>query len=122
MNDIKCDRCGQPADFYDGNGGNCPQCGDDLCISCAGKWYGDDGICDKCYNENHLKTREFQRPKAPLIGADGNIFFLLGIASQTLKDNGFKEQAKEMFNRVTNSGSYQEALAIIQEYVEPVER
>jgi len=33
---IKCDR---PADF-EGLGGNCPACGDDLCISCAVKWHG----------------------------------------------------------------------------------
>ena len=66
------------------------------------------------------KTRQFKRPNAPLVGANGNIFNLLGIASRTLKDHGFYDQAKEMGDRVLQSGSYNEALAIIQEYVSPV--
>ena len=35
------------------------------------------------------------RAKCPLIGADGNIFNLLGMASRTLRENGLKEQAME---------------------------
>lgn len=35
------------------------------------------------------------KPDCPLIGADGNIFNLLGIASRTLREHGLKEQAKE---------------------------
>ncbi len=58
------------------------------------------------------------KPKCPLIGADGNIFNLLGMASRTLRENGLKEQAKEMQSRVTISGSYSEALNVIGEYVE----
>ena len=58
------------------------------------------------------------KPKCKLIGEDGNIFNLMGIASRTLKEAGQKEKAKEMFDRVTSSGSYLEALAIISEYVE----
>lgn len=59
-----------------------------------------------------------EKPKCPLIGADGNIFNLLGMASRTLRENGLKEQAKEMQSRVTASGSYSEALNILGEYVE----
>lgn len=33
------------------------------------------------------------KPDCPLIGADGNIFNLLGIASRTLREHGLKEQA-----------------------------
>ena len=58
------------------------------------------------------------RAKCPLIGADGNIFNLLGMASRTLRENGMREQAKEMQSRVTASGSYSEALNILGEYVE----
>ena len=58
------------------------------------------------------------KPKCPLIGADGNIFNLLGIASRTLRENGMREQAKEMQSRVTASGSYSEAMNILGEYVE----
>lgn len=56
--------------------------------------------------------------KCASIGQDGNIFNLVGIASRTLKQNGMKEEAKEMSNRVFSSHSYDEALNIIGEYVE----
>ena len=59
-----------------------------------------------------------EKPKCPLIGVDGNIFNLLGMASRTLRENGMSEQAKEMQSRVTASGSYSEALNILGEYVE----
>ena len=62
---------------------------------------------------------ERKRPMCPIIGADGNIFNLLGIASRTLKNNGMADEAKEMYDRVTSSGSYNEALCIISEYVDP---
>lgn len=58
------------------------------------------------------------KPKCKLIGEDGNIFNLIGIASRTLRRAGLGDKAKEMQNRVTSSGSYSEALAIIMEYVE----
>lgn len=57
------------------------------------------------------------KPDCPLIGADGNIFNLVGIAMRTLKRHGLNDEAKEMTARVFNSGSYDEALAIIGEYV-----
>lgn len=58
------------------------------------------------------------KPKCKLIGEDGNIFNLLGIASKTLKVNDLKDEADEMAARVYDSKSYIEALAIISEYVE----
>lgn len=58
------------------------------------------------------------KPKCALIGQDGNIFNLVGIASKTLKRNGMYEESKEMSNRVFSSHSYDEALCIIGEYVE----
>lgn len=62
---------------------------------------------------------ENKRPKCPIIGADGNIFNIIGIASRTLRRNDMAEESKEMCSRVTSSGSYEEALGIIMEYVEP---
>lgn len=59
-----------------------------------------------------------EKPKCALIGEDGNIFNLMGIASRTLKKNGMAEEAKEMCSRITSSESYAEALSIIDEYVE----
>ena len=47
-----------------------------------------------------------------------NIFAILGRASALLKRAGMKDQADEMFQRVTASGSYEQALNIISEYVE----
>ena len=59
------------------------------------------------------------KPKCRLIGQDGNIFNLIGIASKTLKENGMREEASEMQRRITTEAkSYYEALNIIGEYVE----
>lgn len=60
----------------------------------------------------------YEKPKCPLIGQNGNIFNLMGIASRTLKRNGMSNESKEMYSRITSSGSYDEALSIIDEYVE----
>ena len=57
------------------------------------------------------------KPDCPLIGQDGNIFSLVGIASRTLKRNGLSAEASEMTARVLGSVSYDEALGIIGEYV-----
>ncbi len=57
------------------------------------------------------------KPDCPLIGADGNIFNLVGIAAKTLRRSGLSEEASEMTNKVFSSGSYEEALGIIDEYV-----
>lgn len=60
---------------------------------------------------------ERNRPNCPLIGQDGNVFNLIGIASRTLKENGMAAEASEMSSRIFASGSYSEALSIIDEYV-----
>ena len=59
---------------------------------------------------------ERENPKCKLVGSDGNIFVLLGIASSALKKNGQREDAENMRERVYASGSYYEALGIITEY------
>ena len=83
----------------------------------AGTWLSD-------YVDNKLggfepeqNKAEKVKPDCALIGQDGNIFNLMGIASHTLKQNGMADEAKEMCSRVTSSGSYCEALNIIGEYV-----
>lgn len=65
-----------------------------------------------------IREQEPARPKMELAGHDGNIFGILGRASRLLKGAGQQEQADEMFRRVTSSGSYEEALRIISEYVD----
>ena len=78
----------------------------------AGTWLSD-------YVDNKLGGFEVkQKPDCELIGQDGNIFNLMGIASKTLKRNGMYDEAKEMCSRITSSGSYYEALNVIGEYVE----
>lgn len=57
------------------------------------------------------------KPDCPLIGQDGNIFNLVGLASRTLKRNVLTSEANEMASKVYKSGSYEEALGIIGEYV-----
>lgn len=57
------------------------------------------------------------KPDCPLIGQDGNIFNLVGIASRTLKRNGMADEAAEMAGRVFSSKNYDDALSIIGEYV-----
>lgn len=57
------------------------------------------------------------KPDCKLIGEDGNIFNLMAGAIKTLRENGLSEEAKEMRERITSSGSYDEALCIIGEYV-----
>ena len=83
----------------------------------GGKWLSD-------YVPNRLggfvteeQSQERIKPKCPLIGADGNIFNLMGMASNTLRRNGMADEAKEMRERITSSGSYDEALCILGEYV-----
>lgn len=65
-----------------------------------------------------MATAEVDKPECQLIGANGNIFNLVGIASKTLKKAGLPEQAKQMTERVFASASYEEALSIIMDYVE----
>lgn len=82
----------------------------------GGKWLSD-------YVDNRLsgflseETAEKKKPDCKLLGTDGNIFNLMGIASRTLRENGMAEQAVEMRDRICASGSYDEALCIIGDYV-----
>lgn len=62
---------------------------------------------------------EKEKPLAPLIGEDGNVFNLIAIAQRSLKEVGQAEEAKEMYARIRDSHSYNEALAIMFDYVTP---
>ena len=82
----------------------------------GGEWLSD-------YVNNKLggflseETAERKKLYCKLIGEDGNIFNLMGIASRTLRQNGMAEQEVEMRDRICASGSYGEALCIIGDYV-----
>ncbi len=59
------------------------------------------------------------KPKCKLVGEDGNIFNLMGVASKALKEAGLKEESEEMVKRIPiEARNYIHALAIIMEYVE----
>ena len=60
---------------------------------------------------------KINKPDCKLVGEDGNIFNLMARASRTLRENDLSEEAAEMRERITSSGSYDEALCIIGEYV-----
>jgi glutamate mutase epsilon subunit len=68
--------------------------------------------------EKERRRKQMTKPRCKLIGEDGNIFNLMGIASRTLKKAGMKDKADEMVDKITKSKSYDEALSIIMEYVE----
>jgi hypothetical protein len=71
------------------------------------------------------KTKENlqeNRPNAPMIGADGNIFAQLGIASKALRESGQSTRVSEMSAKVMGCDSYNKALGIICEYVNPVQK
>lgn len=60
-----------------------------------------------------------EKPMCRLIGENGNIYNLMGIAIRTLKSNGMRAEAREMQDRIFNKAkSYNEAISIIAEYVE----
>ena len=58
------------------------------------------------------------KPKCKLTGTDGNVFALAARVSQALKKAGQADKAKEFRDRLFQSHSYDEALALMQEYVE----
>ena len=65
------------------------------------------------------EQKEREKPDCELIGQDGNIFNLMGIASRTLRESGMEEQAQEMRERIMGGDcpDYNAALRIIGEYV-----
>lgn len=71
--------------------------------------------------QSKLQDIQKEKPEAKIIGADGNIFNIMSISSNALKDAGLEKESEEMLQRVTNSHSYDEALRIIMEYIEPAE-
>ena len=80
----------------------------------GGTWLSD-------YVDNKLggfvESTEKFKPDCALIGANGNIFNLLGIAKRTLIDNGMVAESKEMCSRIYQCVSYSEALNVLDDYV-----
>ena len=70
------------------------------------------------FSAKRQSAEKAQKPDCPLIGQDGNIFNLLGIALRALRGGGHGELCKPLIEAVTSSKSYEEALCRIAEYVE----
>jgi hypothetical protein len=58
------------------------------------------------------------KPQVKLVGENGNVFNLMVICQKALRKEGMYDEAKEMVDRIFHSGSYDEALAIMCEYVD----
>lgn len=68
--------------------------------------------------QEEMNMNQKVKPKCPLIGTDGNVFSLIGMTGKSLKAICREDLALEMQKRVMNSQSYDEALQIMDEYVE----
>ena len=78
-------------------------------------------MADRIFNQkNDQSSPDAKQSGIPcvLIGTDGNIFALLGRARGALRRGGRSDLIEPMTKEVTSSGSYEEALAHICEYVE----
>lgn len=53
-----------------------------------------------------------------IIGANGNVFNLIAIVSRDLRKAGFLELEKEFKDKCFHATSYNEVLAIIQDFVD----
>lgn len=63
----------------------------------------------------HLEAHPEEKPSCTLIGMDGNIYNLLGIANRALK--GIPGAASELTMRVKSAGDYTEALSYFMDYL-----
>lgn len=54
-------------------------------------------------------------------GESGNIFFILGLVRREMQKQRRITEYNDLRDRVTSSGSYAEALAVIREYVELID-
>ena len=59
-----------------------------------------------------------EKPKCKLVGTDGNVFALAGRVSLALKKAGQPDKAHEFQSKLFQCGSYDEALTLMQDYVE----
>lgn len=46
------------------------------------------------------------KPKVQLIGEDGNVFFIIGRVTKTLRAAGLQDEVKEFTEKAFNCGSY----------------
>ncbi len=85
--------------------------------------FGSQWLSDYLTNNFGIELQETeQKPNCPIIGANGNIYNLMGLASHTLKDHGMFDAAEKMCGRIRECSNYSEALCVLMEYVTPVSK
>ena len=67
-----------------------------------------------------IEVDKMERIQVKLIGENGNVFNLVGIAAKEMKKSGLKEESDKMVSEVFKSDSYDSALQIIMKYVDVV--
>ena len=71
--------------------------------------------------KKELNSRK-EKPKCNIYKAFGTMIEIIGLASKTLKENNMIDESREMIERATKTYSYDEALDVINEYVETIDR
>ncbi len=66
---------------------------------------------------NALPQKLVLKPHCELEDLDGSIMTIMFAASQTLREHGMVDQAREMKNRIIHCQNYHSALSIIRDYV-----
>ncbi len=65
-----------------------------------------------------------EKPECKIIGEDGNVFNLIGIAKKTLRREGLTEELEafsgELEDVMRNGGSYDDVLVLIMKYVDVI--
>lgn len=82
-------------------------------------------ISEKMKNINQENKKENitkEKPKCNIHDAFGTMLEIIGLASKILKENNMVAESRRMIERATTSYSYDEALDIINEYVETIDR
>lgn len=72
--------------------------------------------------ENKKEKRTKEKPKCNIYSALGTMDEIIGLASKTLKENNMIDESREMIEKATTTYSYDEALDVINEYVETIDR
>ena len=61
---------------------------------------------------------KINKPVCVFVGTNGNVFALAAQVTKALKKAGLTDQVKEFNTKLWKCGSYDDALTLMQEYVE----
>lgn len=63
-----------------------------------------------------MAEQEIKKPKLKLVGEDGNAFVVLGAAQRAARAAGWTKEQIDEYRTKAMSGSYDNLLAVTQEY------